>query len=95
VDPAVVLVQEAGQWFPYNRPAELIVDLYSAEITAERRPGDFTLREKLHSSLRYIHTGESGLFLGKVIAFLGCVSGLILVYSGFALSLRRLKKARK
>ncbi len=95
VDPAIVLVHETGQWFPYNRPSELLVDLGSGAITAERRPEDLTLREKLHSSLRYIHTGQSGLLPGKIIAFLGCLAGLILVYSGFALSLRRLMNRRR
>jgi uncharacterized iron-regulated membrane protein len=95
VNPAVVLVQESGQWFPYNRPSELLVNLYNAEIDAERRPGDLTLREKLHSSLRYIHTGEAGLLPGKIIAFLGCIAGMILVYSGFALSWRRLMSRRR
>ncbi|MGZ0708253.1 PepSY-associated TM helix domain-containing protein [Coraliomargarita sp. W4R53] len=95
VDPAVVLVAEAGQWFPYNRPSEILVDLKSGAITAERRPSELTLREKLHSSLRYIHTGESGLLPGKIIAFLGCIAGMILVYSGFALSYRRLMNSRR
>ncbi|MDQ8194964.1 PepSY-associated TM helix domain-containing protein [Coraliomargarita sp. SDUM461004] len=95
VDPAVVLVQEAGQWFPYNRPSELLVDLHSGVITAQRQPSDLSLREKLHSSLRYIHTGEAGLLPGKIIAFLGCFAGLILVYSGFALSYRRLMSSRR
>ncbi len=94
-DPAVVLVKEQGQWFPYNRPSEIRVDLYTAEIAAERRPSDLSFREKLHSSLRYIHTGQAGLLPGKVVAFLGCVAGLILVYSGFALSLRRLMNSRR
>lgn len=95
VDPAVVLVAEAGQWFPYNRPSEILVDLKSGVITDERRPSELTLREKLHSSLRYIHTGESGLLPGKIIAFLGCIAGMILVYSGFALSYRRLMNSRR
>jgi uncharacterized iron-regulated membrane protein len=95
VDPAVVLVQGSGQWFPFNRPSELLVNLYNAEINAERQPSDLTLREKLHSSLRYIHTGEAGLLPGKIIAFLGCIAGMILVYSGFALSWRRLMSSRR
>ncbi|WPJ97988.1 PepSY-associated TM helix domain-containing protein [Coraliomargarita algicola] len=95
VDPALVLVQEAGQWFPFNRPSELLVDLYTGVIAAQRQPSDLSFREKLHSSLRYIHTGEAGLLPGKIIAFLGCIAGLILVYSGFALSYRRLMSSRR
>ncbi|WP_269527090.1 PepSY-associated TM helix domain-containing protein [Coraliomargarita parva] len=92
-DPAVVLVQESGLWFPFNRPSELIIHPQSGEIEAERTPRELSLKQKIRSSFRWIHTGEAGLLPGKIIAFLGCVAGIVLVYTGFALSIHRLKSS--
>lgn len=40
--------------------------------------------------LRYLHVGQGFGWTGQLIALLACLGGLVLVYTGFALALRRL-----
>jgi uncharacterized iron-regulated membrane protein len=46
------------------------------------------------SWLRYLHTGQAFGWFGQLIAGLACIGGLVLVYTGFALSWRRFFSAR-
>lgn len=78
----------AGDWFPLS-PSRILIHPRSGEILGEDRSSEWPLNAKLRSSIKAIHTGEAGLLPGKIIAFLGCFAGLVLVYSGFALSYRR------
>lgn len=45
--------------------------------------------------LRYLHTGQALGWPGQLVAGLACVGGLLLVYTGFALSWRRFFTSRK
>lgn len=88
--PAVqpISVTLAGDWFPLS-PSRILVQPRTGEILGEDRSSDWPLAAKLRTSVRSLHTGEAGLLPGKIIAFIGCLSGLLLVYTGFALSWRR------
>jgi uncharacterized iron-regulated membrane protein len=44
---------------------------------------------------RFVHTGEMFGIAGRIIALMSCVSALMLVWTGFSLSLRRLASWRK
>ncbi len=45
---------------------------------------------KARGWLRFAHTGELGGLTGQIIAGIGCLGGVFLVYTGFALAVRRL-----
>jgi uncharacterized iron-regulated membrane protein len=44
---------------------------------------------------RFVHTGEMFGVAGRIVALLACISALILVWTGFSLSLRRLASWKK
>jgi uncharacterized iron-regulated membrane protein len=45
--------------------------------------------------IRFLHTGEAYGMLGKIIAAIACAVGVVLVYTGFALTWRRFAKYRR
>jgi uncharacterized iron-regulated membrane protein len=45
--------------------------------------------------IRFLHTGEAYGIVGKIIAAIACTIGVLLVYTGFALSWRRFIKRKK
>lgn len=53
---------------------------------------DLPFAQMMRSLNRTLHTGEAGGILGQTLAFLACIGGLVLVYTGFALSFRRFFK---
>ncbi len=83
-----ISIKEEGEWFPLS-PARILMNPRNGEILASSNPKEWTFTQKIRASIRGIHTGEAGLLPGKIIAFLGCAAGLMLVYTGFALSWRR------
>ncbi len=83
-----ISIKEKGQWFPLS-PSRLLMNPRNGEILASSDVKEWTFRQKIRASIRGMHTGEAGLLPGKIIAFLGCAAGLMLVYTGFALSWRR------
>lgn len=70
-----------------NIPVE--INPYSAEILQYSRLQDRSPGMQLRTWLRFLHTGAAFGFWGKVVATLGCLAAIILVYTGFALSVRR------
>jgi uncharacterized iron-regulated membrane protein len=70
-----------------------------AQLTLDRSSGEIKKWEpyesqnggrKLRLWARYLHTGEAGGFLGQTMAAFAALSAAILVWTGFALSWRRL-----
>lgn len=76
-----------------NIPVEL--NPYSAEIIQYSRFQDRSPGMKLRTWLRFLHTGAAFGFWGKVVATLGCLAAVVLVYTGFALSVRRFWPKRR
>ncbi len=67
----------------------LILDLQQGQILQERRWNTGENSNRARSIVRLGHTGEFFGTVGQIIAFLSCLAGLLLVYTGFALSWRR------
>lgn len=93
--PAIsIAVLEPDSWFP--RPIQLQVHPFTGEILQRSsfatQSTEFGLRRALRGLNRALHTGEAAGSLGQAIAFLSCAAGLVLVYTGFALSWRRFFK---
>jgi uncharacterized iron-regulated membrane protein len=65
------------------------VDRKTGEIATIERFSDQNLGRRTRSWMRYIHTGEYYGFIGQTIAGLASFAGVMLVWTGFALSLHR------
>ncbi|HRE84147.1 MAG TPA: PepSY-associated TM helix domain-containing protein [Opitutaceae bacterium] len=80
-------VRETGSWAPV--PVQVSVDPYTGAILHKEGFSDYGFRRALRAMNLSLHMGTAGGIVGQTIAFLACVGGLFLVYTGFALSWRR------
>jgi uncharacterized iron-regulated membrane protein len=87
--PASLSVRESG-WPPHTTTLQL--DPYTGALLRRSGLSDLSFRLALRSLNRTLHTGEAGGLFGQTLAFLACLGGLFLVYTGFALSFRRFFK---
>ncbi len=87
------LVTVAGSRSP--APLQLQLHPFTGEILKREAFGDQGLRRSLRQLNRTLHTGEAGGVAGQTLALLGCVGGLVLVYTGFALAWRRFFPRRR
>lgn len=93
--PAVraTILQEAA-----NRPvgiAHLSLDPYTGEALHLSYFDDQPLASRIRGWLRFLHTGEAFGFVGQIIATIASLASLVLVYTGLALSFRRLWRFRR
>ena len=79
--------RKAGQ--PQYR-STVTVDRSTGTIASVERFQDQNLGRRTRSWLRYIHTGEYYGVAGQTIAGIASFAGVMLVWTGFALSLHRL-----
>jgi uncharacterized iron-regulated membrane protein len=78
----------------------LILDRNTGELTSIEKFEDQNLGRRTRSWMRFVHTGEYYGFLGQTIAGVASFAGVMLVWTGFALSLNRFgswlkRRARK
>lgn len=76
-------------------PFQLQLDPFTGDVLRKEAISDMGLRRGFRTLNRTLHTGEAFGLVGQSIAFLACVSGMILVYTGFALAFRRWRNWRK
>lgn len=81
------LVKVAGSWSP--TPLQIQLHPFTGEVLKREAFGNHGLRRSLRQLNRTLHTGEAGGLPGQALALLGCLGGLVLVYTGFALAWRR------
>lgn len=67
----------------------------SASVVKVERFSDQNAGRRLRTWIRWVHTGEAGGVLGQTLAGLVSLGGVFLVYTGIALSLRRLAAWRR
>jgi uncharacterized iron-regulated membrane protein len=84
-----VLVNNSGGILPMQRTT-LIFDRVASEIRSSEGYDDMTSGQKARMFMRFVHTGEQFGLVGSTIAGLATLAACFLVYSGFALSYRRL-----
>lgn len=92
-DAAVFTIDEGSYANRFGR-STLTVDANSTEISKWESYGEQNSARQIRSWMRFTHTGESGGFLGQLIAFAACVGGAFLVWTGFSLALRRFRARR-
>ncbi len=90
---ANVTVKNRKQW-PMFSSDQLVLHPYSGEVLSHSGFGDYSTGRQARSWLRFLHTGEAFGFIGKVVATIATAGGAILVYTGFALAIRRLIRWR-
>ncbi len=68
---------------------QFTLDRTSGAVTSTKRFSDNNTGSKLRAWSRFLHTGEEFGWLGQTIAMLACLGGMMLVWTGFSLSIRR------
>jgi uncharacterized iron-regulated membrane protein len=71
------------------------VDAQTNAIVQEGRWSSEEAKNRARAIARLGHSGELFGFWGQALAFLACMAGLVMVYTGFALSWRRFVPRRK
>ncbi|MGV3772484.1 MAG: PepSY-associated TM helix domain-containing protein [Verrucomicrobiales bacterium] len=94
--PIVLSIRDA-EMNPEFTMTQVTFNPYTAEIIKTEGYSDYNTGRKARTWMRFLHTGEALGVVGKAIASIGSAMGLILVYTGFALSWRRFlgRKNRK
>jgi uncharacterized iron-regulated membrane protein len=87
--PVAFTITDGAQWNRFAR-SQLTLSGTTGEIVQWQPYDNQSLGQKVRGWLRFAHTGELGGLAGQVIAGLGCVGGVMLVYSGLSLAFRRL-----
>ncbi len=88
-DAAVFTIDEGIYWNIFGR-STLTIDMKTAEVAKWETYGEQNSARQIRTWFRFTHTGETGGFIGQLIGFFACIGGAVLVYTGFALAIRRL-----
>jgi uncharacterized iron-regulated membrane protein len=86
--PVTLTITDGAYWNPFAR-STLTVNSQTAEVAQWQPYAESSRGQKLRGWLRFAHTGELGRLSGQLIAGVGCLGGVMLVYTGLALSVRR------
>lgn len=85
---AVFTIDEGIYWNIFGR-STLTVDAETGETIKWEPYGEQNGARQLRSWFRFTHTGETGGIAGQFIGFAACIGGAFLVWTGFALGLKR------
>lgn len=89
-----VQVSEAGS-FPAFAPLNLAFDPYDGALLLRRGFADQNAGQRLRWWIRFLHTGEALGWPGQLIAAVASLAGAVLVWTGFALAIRRALRWRE
>jgi uncharacterized iron-regulated membrane protein len=87
--PVAFTITDGANWNAFAR-SNLTLDSASADVIQWQPYEGTNLGQKARGWLRFAHTGELGGLLGQIVAGLGCLGGVFLVYTGVSLAIRRL-----
>ena len=91
---ATFTIDEGKSWNIFGR-STLILDAETATVSKWEPYAERNSAQQIRSWMRFTHTGESFGFIGQLIGFIACIGGAVLVYTGFALAVRRLAAWRR
>ncbi len=87
-------IREQGGW-PLFASAQVSFDPFTAQVLRNEAFADYTAGRRLRTWLRFRHTGEALGWPGQLAAAVASLGGLLLVWTGFALSWRRFFPRRR
>lgn len=86
---AVNFTIEEGRFWNKMGRSSLTLNPENGEVVKWESYAEQSAGRQLRSWVRFTHTGETGGIIGQFIAFLACIGGAFLVWTGIALALRR------
>ena len=86
--PFALTLSDGASWNRFAR-SQLTLDAASAEVRPWTPYASTSLGQRARGWLRFAHTGELGGLTGQIVAGIGCVGGVFLVWTGVSLSIRR------
>jgi uncharacterized iron-regulated membrane protein len=89
-EPVIFLIEDERTLNPSAR-SQLTLHHATGEILSWEPYQGWSSGRKLRSWVRVLHTGEAGGMLGQFVAFTASIGGAVLVWTGLALGLRRLR----
>lgn len=93
-DRMVAVTADASDGARPQERTRIQVARKTAEVKRVERFADATRGRRWRLYARFLHTGELFGVAGKAVAFLAATAALVLVWTGFALSLRRWRQWR-
>jgi len=91
--PATFTISESHRGRP-DKKTQLMVKLATGEVAGWEPFSSYSRGKQWRFWTRWLHTGEAGGFLGQTLAGASALGAIFLVWTGFALSWRRLTKWR-
>ena len=92
--PVALTIDEGNGGQPHKR-GTLTVDATTGAIVRWEGQAELSAGRRARTWLRFAHTGEVYGLFGQTVAGLASLAGAILVYTGVAMSLRRLRAWRR
>jgi uncharacterized iron-regulated membrane protein len=93
-DESVTFTIDRGDGGQPQKRSQLALDRKTSEVVRWEPFSSYTPGRKLRSILRFAHTGEVAGIIGQTVAGLASAGGALLVVTGLALALRRLRAWR-
>jgi uncharacterized iron-regulated membrane protein len=87
---AIFTIDEGKYLNKFGR-STLTLNANTAETIKWESYGEQNSGRQLRSWMRFTHTGESFGIVGQIIAFIACLGGSLLVYTGLSLAFRRFR----
>ncbi|HZH15074.1 MAG TPA: PepSY-associated TM helix domain-containing protein [Archangium sp.] len=87
-------IREQGAW-PLFASAQVSMDPFTGQVLRRETFADYNLGRKARSWMRFLHTGEALGWIGQLLAAIASLGGVLLVWTGFALSWRRFFPRRR
>ncbi len=85
--PVGISIKDAAA--PRFTTTQLTLDPYTGAIVKKEGYAEFNAGRKIRTWTRFLHTGEALGPIGQAVAGLASLGGVVLVYTGFALAIRR------
>jgi uncharacterized iron-regulated membrane protein len=88
----VTFALDRGNGARPDKRSQLLLDPASGSVVEHKTYAKQTSGQRARAWLRFIHTGEAGGWTGQTVAALASAAAVVLVWTGIALALRRLRR---
>jgi uncharacterized iron-regulated membrane protein len=80
---------------PRFATAQITLDPFTGQVLRAEKYSDYNLGRRVRTWTRFLHTGEALGPIGQLVAGVASLGGVVLVYTGLALALRRLLRRKQ